>query len=388
MMVHLMDNKGTAARVQDCNSGDTLSIASVNSYTKGCYKIAPSSYHTAQQPRWDRIMVASADPDDPEARVDDPMPRGYRFVPQGNVYITKYCRKLTHDAQKTLYVVLDDRNKPIGLRCPIHIYETVRSQNKTTAAQRAVAVQKRDAAIEEKFEEALLKLFPDIPKAEIPLILKHALKKHSRRVGRAGKLALQDKVKLAVRAHIRHVHTDYDMLLKQGTSRPVAREKVWGRLNEIARQWGGRLLKTMTPTPATGKHARKSKTVTASTRRTEATAGAKKATIATAARRHRKRTRLMSRNALELSSGSHGGRTRAVKPEHTGLRVHTRSMTSGSGLLALDVFKDDEKLPEEVEVEGDAFTRSDEDYCDSDCSEEEHMEPASRRLICRRARYG
>jgi hypothetical protein len=316
-------------------------------------------------------MAALADPDEPEVRADVPMPRGYRFVPKGNVYITKNCRKMTHEAEKTLYVVVDNKNKPIGLRCPIHIYEDVRSQNKATAAQRAAAVQKRDAAIEEEFEEALLKLFPDIPKVEIPLILKHALKKHSRRVGRASKVALQDKVKLAVRAHIRHVHTDYDMLLKQGTSRPVAREKVWGRLNEIARKWGGRPLKTMALTSAAEKQAKKSKTETTSTRMTEATATAraKKATIATAARRRRRRTLLMSENASELSSGSHQGRTGAVKPVHTGLRVCTRSMTSGSELLALDVFMDDEELPEEVEVEDDVFTRSDEDYYDSDCSE-------------------
>ncbi|SPQ26155.1 7f7a0d29-a8fb-4c4e-a63c-6fb4ae5e3291 [Thermothielavioides terrestris] len=188
-------------------------------------------------------MASETDPDEHEVREHDPMPKGYKFVPKGNVYITKHCRKKTHEADKTLYVVVDGKNKPIGLRCPAYIYNAVMSENRATAAQRAEAVQKRDAAILESFEEAILKLFPRIPKAELPQILKHSLKKHSRRVGRANAVALQDRVKLAVRAHIRHMHTDYDMLLKQGTSRSVAREKVWDRLNEVARAWGGRPLK-------------------------------------------------------------------------------------------------------------------------------------------------
>ncbi|KAK4237275.1 hypothetical protein C8A03DRAFT_44848 [Achaetomium macrosporum] len=304
-------------------------------------------------------MAASADPDEPEVRADDPMLRGYGFVPKGNVYITKNYRKMTHEAEKTLYVVLDNKSKPIGLRCPTHIYEPFWSQNKATAAQRAEAVQKRDTAIENNFGEAVLKLFPKIPKAEVPLILKHALKKHSRRVGRASKVAFQDKVKLAVRAHIRHVHTDYDMLLKQGTSRLVAREK-----------WGGRPLNPTTLTPATEKQAKKSKTMTTSTRKSQKTASVKKAIVRTALG-HRMLTRRMSRDASELSSGSRESRTGAVSRAHTGLRVRTRQMTSGSDLLAIDdegLAENVHGFPEDPNVQYDVFTRSDGDY-DSDCSE-------------------
>lgn len=189
------------------------------------------------------FLAAAVQPDEPEVRATDPMPKGYRLVPKGDVYITKNCRKKTHEAGKTLYVVVDRKNKPIGLGCPSHIYHAVMNEHRATAAQRAEAVRKRDTAIEETFEDAVLKVFPRIPKAEVPQIVKHALKKHSRRVGRTSTVALHDRVKLAVRAHIRHVHTDYDALLQQGVSRPVAREKIWDRLNEVARQWGGRPLK-------------------------------------------------------------------------------------------------------------------------------------------------
>jgi hypothetical protein len=227
-------------------------------------------------------MRATIGPDEPEVRAHGPMPKGYRFVPKGNVYITKNCRKKTHDADKTLYVVVDKRDKPLGLRCPAYIYHAVMREHKATAEQRAAAVQKRDAAIEESFEEAMVTLFPKIPKAEIPQILKHSLKKHSRRVGRTGTVALHDRVKLAVRAHIRHMHTDYDQLLKQGVDRATAREKVWARLNEVARLWGGRPLKSVAEAPARGRQVKKSKATASLKRKSGVNGAVKKAVIQTA----------------------------------------------------------------------------------------------------------
>ncbi|KAJ4292099.1 hypothetical protein N0V88_005726 [Collariella sp. IMI 366227] len=155
-------------------------------------------------------------PQESQVRRHCPLPQGYTFVPKGDVYITKHCRKQTHEAGKTLFVVVDKNNKPVGLRCPTHIHAAVMEQNKATAAARAAAMQKRDAAIEENFEEAILKVFPTIPKTEIGSIVKHTAKKGARRVGRAGTVPLEERVELAVRAHLRHVHTDYEWWLKRG----------------------------------------------------------------------------------------------------------------------------------------------------------------------------
>ncbi|KAK3356893.1 hypothetical protein B0T25DRAFT_141143 [Lasiosphaeria hispida] len=180
---------------------------------------------------------------EPEVRFFSPMPDGYQFVPKGDVYITKNCRKRTHEAGQTLYVVVNKANKPLGLRCPIPVYHAVVTEHHATATKRASAVQKRDAAIEDTFEQELVNLFPQTPQGEIPKILNQALKKRSRRVGRAGKVDLQERVKLAVRAHIRHCHTEYDQFLSQGVSRDDARDTILNKLNEVARQWGGRVVK-------------------------------------------------------------------------------------------------------------------------------------------------
>ncbi|KAL2155776.1 hypothetical protein VTH82DRAFT_518 [Thermothelomyces myriococcoides] len=210
-----------------------------------------------------------------EVRAHEPMPKGYRFVPKGNVYITKNCRKKTHEAGKTLYVVVDKSGKPLGLRCPAYIHNLVMSENKASASLRAMRVRKRDAVIRENFKKALLNLFPGIPRKDLLQILNHSLKKHSRRVGRTSKVSLQDRVKLAVRAHIRHAHTEYDQLLRRGASREAAREQVWGRLNEVARSWGGQPTKLIATTPAENRRAKRAKRETHHQGRREAKSVAK-----------------------------------------------------------------------------------------------------------------
>jgi hypothetical protein len=316
--------------------------------------------------------VAAADTDEPGVRANDPMPNGYIFVPKGNIYITKNCRKKTHDAGETLYVVLDKRDRTIGLRCPVHIYHAVMSDNSATATQRAEAVQKRDAAIHDNFEDAVVKLFPDIPTAEVPKILQQSLKKHSRRVGRAGAVALDDRVKLAVRAHIRHMHTDYEQLLEQGASREAAREKVWERLNEVARQWGGQPLK---PAPAKERRRKKGKgTASSSRRNTKAGGAAKKAAVLTP----HAATRRMSREASELLP-SVVGTAHSPKPGRTGLRVRTRRMTAELVLSGKDdvlmmdgLDVDAGSSPEGTDVQTAILISDDDtsDYCDeSDGSE-------------------
>ncbi|KAK1749359.1 hypothetical protein QBC47DRAFT_426794 [Echria macrotheca] len=178
-------------------------------------------------------------PHEPEVRFFSPMPKGYVFVPKGDVYITKNCRQRSHSQGQQVYVVLNKRNQPIGIRCPQSIFAAVQADHKATAAKRASAVDKRDAAICARFEKAVMNVFPGIPRQSLPLIVAHAAKKRSGRVGRTETVGLDHKAKLAVWAHIRHCHTDYDGLLKNGEDREVARGKVANIVNELSIKWGG-----------------------------------------------------------------------------------------------------------------------------------------------------
>ncbi len=182
--------------------------------------------------------MAGPTDDEPQVRFFSPMPNGYQFVPKGDVYITKNCRKKTHEAGEKLYVVVDKNNRTIGLRCPKSVFDAVQTEHLVTAEKRAAAVQKRDTTIENMFEKALKRLFPKTPKDAVPKILKHALEKRSGRVGRTGTVELDDKVNLAVGAHIRHRHTNYDALLREGISRDDAREMIRDQLNAVVKQWG------------------------------------------------------------------------------------------------------------------------------------------------------
>jgi len=103
---------------------------------------------------------------------------------------------------------------------------------------RARATERRqelDAAYVVAFGRRVGELFPGCPAEEQQAIAEHACQKHSGRVGRsaAAKELEPEAVALAVRAHIRHVHTGYDEHLARGAARDEARALV---ADAVARQ--------------------------------------------------------------------------------------------------------------------------------------------------------
>jgi len=167
------------------------------------------------------------------------LPQNYSLVRKGNIYITKNCRQKTHEAQRTVYVVLDNENQKLGIGVPRTIYQQVQTLCEQTAEARAKAVEKKDLALEKKTQTEIMRQFPHITKASVPAILKHTLQKRSGRVGRTSE-PLDRVVSLAVRAHIRHKHTEYDKMLRQGTDREEARRTIQDAVEEKVRDWGGK----------------------------------------------------------------------------------------------------------------------------------------------------
>ncbi|KAF9691326.1 hypothetical protein EKO04_010611 [Ascochyta lentis] len=167
-----------------------------------------------------------------------PMPKGYSFLPKGIRYKTLHSRKLTHDAGKTLYVVVDAKKRQLGLRVPSFIIHRVHKQAKETLPARRAATEKRDASFIKTVAAELEEQFPDMPEKEISLVLKHGFRKHSGRVGRTSQLPLPRKIVLAVVAHVRHKHTKYDSMLASGLERPVARKAVNRKIQSVIRDWG------------------------------------------------------------------------------------------------------------------------------------------------------
>ena len=109
------------------------------------------------------------------------------------------------------------------------------------AASFPVPPTRRDLPIG-SFAEATLRLHPNCPEETASRIARHACLKYSGRVGRsaAAKELRPEAIKLAVIAHIRHEHTNYDELMGRGVERGDAREAVRGAVDGILCEWGER----------------------------------------------------------------------------------------------------------------------------------------------------
>lgn len=109
--------------------------------------------------------------------------------------------------------------------------------------RRAVREQRLDAGYRARFAARVAELFPGCPPDAAVSIAEHACLKHSGRIGRtaAAKELDADAVELAVRAHVRHVHTRYDELLGDGLDRHAARSAVADQVDAVLRKWRARV---------------------------------------------------------------------------------------------------------------------------------------------------
>ena len=115
---------------------------------------------------------------------------------------------------------------------------------RAAARERSVLTrQKEDEVFVEEFTQAIAKQFPACPLEEAREIAAHAGQRNSGRVGRsaAGRALNPKAVELAVLAHVRHQHTNYDQLLMEGTERLEARAMVRERIAEVLEKWKTRV---------------------------------------------------------------------------------------------------------------------------------------------------
>ena len=106
-------------------------------------------------------------------------------------------------------------------------------------ARAAVTRQEEDREFVAALTGAILQRYPGCPADEARRIAEHTGRRSSGRVGRsaAGRALDSSAVDLAVRAHIRHSHTNYDRLLMGGTERLDARALVREKIDEVLAKW-------------------------------------------------------------------------------------------------------------------------------------------------------
>lgn len=103
----------------------------------------------------------------------------------------------------------------------------------------AVVRERADREYVAQFAKQIRVQYPGCPAAEAESIAEHACQKYSGRVGRssAAKAFDAEALELAVRAHARHVHTNYDKLLSNGWERTEARSAVAEKLDQVMSEW-------------------------------------------------------------------------------------------------------------------------------------------------------
>ena len=89
------------------------------------------------------------------------------------------------------------------------------------------------------FSQGVGALFPGCPIEEQRAIAEHACEKYSGRIGRspAAKALQPGAIELAVRAHVRRIHTEHDELLARGVAREEARARVAASVAKCLEGW-------------------------------------------------------------------------------------------------------------------------------------------------------
>ncbi|KAL2853340.1 hypothetical protein BJY01DRAFT_244128 [Aspergillus pseudoustus] len=191
----------------------------------------------------------SSEPFEKNCLQRDPLPDNYVFVPSGNIYVTRNCRSKTKESHRLVYKVWNNTGKKaIGIRIPSDVHAAVLQSAEETAESRANAVKVRDEKELSRSRQILCIRFPLMPVEDLETVLEHAFLKGSGRVGRTSTTSDEHKAVLAVEAHIRHKHTPYESLLREGTKREEARKAVWDTVQSIRATWEGKNTKPATLT--------------------------------------------------------------------------------------------------------------------------------------------
>jgi hypothetical protein len=112
----------------------------------------------------------------------------------------------------------------------------VRGLRQERAAERRALLDQQYIA---EFAERIRQLYPGCPAGEEERIAHFACEKYSGRVGRSAMAKRLDAeaVFLAVQAHVRHEHTNYDTLLMKSWDRGSARFEVQEKVDSVIQRW-------------------------------------------------------------------------------------------------------------------------------------------------------
>ena len=169
------------------------------------------------------------------------------FLPRGDVALTRRSRKYSIlSAVVVRFSRSRKRYERQGLLVESGALERAQEECLSDEEKRRVAREQAALAREQadhqyvvQFTESIRSRYPDCPSGEAEAIAKHACEKYSGRVGRSAGAKSFDAtaIDLAVKAHVRHIHTEYDRLLSRGWERSEGRSAVVDTVVKIMERW-------------------------------------------------------------------------------------------------------------------------------------------------------
>lgn len=169
------------------------------------------------------------------------------FLPRGDVALTRRSRKYSALCAVVVRFSRSRRRyERQGLLVDAKALERAERECLTDEEQRrvrreraAVTRERADSRFIADFAEQIRCAYPGCPVDEAEAIARYACERYSGRVGRSAAAKQFDSaaIDLAVRAHIRHRHTEYDSLLGQGWDRSDARATVAPSVERVKKGW-------------------------------------------------------------------------------------------------------------------------------------------------------
>jgi hypothetical protein len=169
------------------------------------------------------------------------------FLPAGDAALSRRARK--HSSLAAVVVRFSRAHKRYERQGLLVTEEALAKAEEECAADAPERAAARARAAVARLEEdrefvaalagAISQRYPGCPADEARRIAEHTGRRSSGRVGRsaAGRALDTSAVDLAVTAHIRHAHTNYDELLMRGTERLDARALVREKITDVLAKW-------------------------------------------------------------------------------------------------------------------------------------------------------
>ncbi len=169
------------------------------------------------------------------------------FLPSGDQAVTRRASK--YSTLRAVVVRWSRARKRYERQGVLVEPEAIRRAEEESLADAEIRARRQARAAEQRmlqdqefvaaFARAIRALYPGGPAREEIEIAEHACRKYSGRIGRsaAAKEFSQEAIRLAVIAHVRHAHTNYDELLDRYADRELARDHIRDQVSTIVDKW-------------------------------------------------------------------------------------------------------------------------------------------------------